>query len=1231
MRNVIKYIFAFLALSGLCWTATDCTQIPEVMEELELDRCLTPANLRCVSAGESVTFTWTSSKGSTSYYIEIYSDETDPDGSVIDKASVSGNTLTFEGLEIDRTFYARIKGVSETIGDSRWAEFGSFETYSAREPVPSLSVGVRTTTSIQLTWTPDDPEVSGDAGVNAIWYVPASDETAEPVKVEVPESDANAGDFTLAGLDPGQKYIMTVHFGNAPRGSVSAYTLPDTENAVKVSSSEQLVQNINDGAEEILLMYSGSPYDLGYSTGEGETALSLESLDHPLTIYGEEGNGESGNFPVVYGNFSVAEGCTSLVLENIAFDGQSYDTEHLISFGAGISTTVEEVVIRNCTLTSFKRGFAYAGSNPLSINSFIIDDVVLSDTQGDGGEAIGFRGTGSFGTISITNSTLTDGSRELMRINDENTIASFVISGNTFNNLCTNSSARGLFYEMPQPASFELTKNIFLNMADAFHHSNGTVWGSNSTSLTPDPTVVSSNFYYNVGVAFFETGSGNFTEELGISGGGAVLSEDPCAESMGGDYHVMNATVLAARAGDPRWLVEGYQPEPEDLTLEAVPAPYTWDFTDASLFYSNADKNMVRGNIRFYVQSSPVEFDTSAGRLYLTAAGIMGASEPMDCAIGFKVNQPGSVVISTSPSPAYPEAHATVSLDGKHIGAVPADAEEFQVAVSDIVEGEEHMIYIYGCGPFYITSLQWSDYIGGGDTKLAVPENVAVSAPSVVSGASETVTLSWDEVPNAASYDIMLGEELFANVAGTSYEIPASTLPGVYNFTVIAKPAETDSIREQSDPSVSVRLDILETQTPVSTSETTVWGSADFEWMFANHTAGDGEAFTPSWDSYVHNNLLYYAGNTIRFNVSGGEYFWQFPGTSNEPPTRRYMSFIAGGPGRLSAVIRNASTPDPDAPRYLLLMTGAAAPDGTVNPVRCEASSKDDDVLAEWTLNDIQAGDIVTLYANNGIRVYSITWEPGMHASEGQLATPEVSIDQPSVVEGTESVTLSWPAVDGAASYDVTVDGMSPVNVTEASYVLPLAGLALGEHTISVVANPGEGSASTASYAGTAVLTIVAEGGLVPVSASSPTTWGESDFDTLLAEYGAEVTVDFVYANLNFLNGGGKCKFGSSSNASGISQTRYQFGGGGSLTKQCLQFIVPGPGTLKIEQESSGSDERVLVVARNETTVGEYPAPVDPVVTEIQIPDAEYGDKISFYSKSSGINVFSITWTPSGM
>ena len=124
----------------------------------------------------------------------------------------------------------------------------------------------------------------------------------------------------------------------------------------------------------------------------------------------------------------------------------------------------------------------------------------------------------------------------------------------------------------------------------------------------------------------------------------------------------------------------------------------------------------------------------------------------------------------------------------------------------------------------------------------------------------------------------------------------------------------------------------------------------------------------------------------------------------------------------------------------------------------------------------------------------------------------------------------------------------------------------------------------------------------------------------------------FTYKGLSFLFGGGKFKFGQNNNADGVKATRFQYGGTGSTSKQCVSFTVDAPGTLVVEAVSGGDAARPLAVAVDGTELLTQDTP-DKTQNAAKLTynclSASAGSKITIYSKNSGINVFSITWTPS--
>lgn len=271
--------------------------------------------------------------------------------------------------------------------------------------------------------------------------------------------------------------------------------------------------------------------------------------------------------------------------------------------------------------------------------------------------------------------------------------------------------------------------------------------------------------------------------------------------------------------------------------------------------------------------------------------------------------------------------------------------------------------------------------------------------------------------------------------------------------------------------------------------------------------------------------------------------------------------------------------------------------------------------------------------------------------NDTKLATPVVKLDPAKVTEGEQKeVVASWDAVEGAASYAVTFNNGTSETVNTTSHTIAaaeVAALAVGEYTISVVATPADASAQ-ASDPGTAKLT-VAE---ASTGSGTALAWGADDFTAVWAGFAnstgdinaaalatmtetADLKKDadgFTYKGLSFLFGGGKFKFGQNNNADGVKATRFQYGGTGSTSKQCVSFTVDAPGTLVVEAVSGGDAARPLAVAVDGTELLTQDTP-DKTQNAAKLTynclSASAGSKITIYSKNSGINVFSITWTPS--
>lgn len=252
--------------------------------------------------------------------------------------------------------------------------------------------------------------------------------------------------------------------------------------------------------------------------------------------------------------------------------------------------------------------------------------------------------------------------------------------------------------------------------------------------------------------------------------------------------------------------------------------------------------------------------------------------------------------------------------------------------------------------------------------------------------------------------------------------------------------------------------------------------------------------------------------------------------------------------------------------------------------------------------------------------------------NDTKLAAPVVTLAPAKVTLGESvEVAASWAAVDGAASYEVAFNNGAPETVNATSYTIPaatVAALAVGEYTISVVANPADAGAQ-ASDAGTAKLTVA--------DASTPGgdnfAWNFSDagFDEYYAQIG-EANNDTFNAVWNGLTitSGKSIKCGTNSGM------RYiQTGGVGSATQRCFSFEASASGKLKVVASNTGSSEdlaRMVTVAVNGSVVESLPggySSATPTACEFDLTISG-GSTVTIYPTGNGLRFYSIEYTSEG-
>ena len=989
----------------------------DINDEVALGRCLTPTELSAkIIDGEFIEFSWTKSKGATEFVLELYSDEAMK--TKVETFTIPAADVPYTAdLEADMTYYARVKGVNGdgVIEDSNWATFDrALQTYAIKSSLNPELVD-RSASSITIKWT-KDPEV------DHIRITPALNAKEEYTRFDVSADAQAAAQVEVTGLNPSVNYTLAVHFKSAQRGTVSAWTRPSVEGATEVATAEALIQALTDKAPVIKVAYSEAPYVIGSVV-----------LGGPVAIYGDAT--AQGAQPTIQGGLKIGADVTSVHLEALTFDGAGIaDYPHNLTFDA--AATVESITVVNCKLNNYLRGVLYENSKAPTVGSIKYDGVEVNNVTGDGGDCFDFRGKATVNSIEFINSTLNTGARTWFRIDANTVLESIKLTHCTFNNLCfaNNGNNNGIFNIRALNAAgaaptFVLTHNVFLNMND--DNKRCCLIAKNSTSAFP--TELSDNFFYNCYDRFFvaqkdgSTLSGDDLKAAADEGrariivnGSSELAADPCVDSARDKYNVISKEVIEANAGDPRWYA-AYVEIPEDLTQEVTATGKIWDLTDGQTFKKMADKDMVRDGIRFFVKNTPINF-TKEG-FEFTGEAVLEGGVPVDGGIGIKVNEPGSIIISVAAAAGH--SNLTVSLDGKVSASVPAGAEYQKVTFAN-VSGEQ-MIYIYGCHPATMTFLQWTSDVQVLDNVLATPE-VKISKTTVNERAEDEITLTWDAVDYAGSYNVTVDGKK-KNVTETTYTFATGGYAveeagGDFAIQVIAVPAADDYTRVESqpaelsfhvndvpeEPGIKVVRYSLVFPTPAPDVKVKV---TDAKFVCDNND-GFYVSTTGEWE---------YDANSQKFAVVGASeydsYTSRFKGSKTSDS--KTMTITVPNDGKLYIAARSANSSAAD--RTMALMQGDKE---ILAPTVIQDADKftaGDASAFPYVVVDVKAGDIQVVL-NNGINFYGIVYD----ALEGGPAGVDYVWDF-SAPEWVDAMTGSGIAANtNDSNWNLEVNGLKVIS-----------------------------------------------------------------------------------------------------------------------------------------------------------------------------------------------------------
>ncbi len=1017
MKRLFSAIILGVSLILFGAAVSSCAEeMVDINDEITLGRCLTPTELSAkVTNGEYIEFSWTKSKGATEFVLELYSDQEMTE--LLATFTILADELPYTAdLEADMKYYARVKAVDgeNLLEDSHWAVYDrALETYAIKSSLNPELVD-RSENSITIKWTKDDE-------VDHVRITPAVNSDEEYTRFDLKADAVAAAQVEVTGLNPSVNYTLAVHFKSAERGSVTAWTRPSISGATEVSTSEALTQALTEGAKVIKVAYSETPYVIG--------SLALVG---PVAIYGDAT--ADGSQPTIQGGLKIGADVTSIHLEALTFDGLgSSEYPHNLTFDA--AAAVESITVVNCNLNNYLRGILYENSKAPAIQKIAYNGTAVNSVGGDGGDCFDFRGAAVVGEISFENCTLNGGARTYFRLDANTKVETLSLTHCTFNNLCyaNNGNNNGIFNVRALNAAgaaptFVLTHNVFLNMND--DNKRCCLIAKNSTSAFP--TELSNNFFYNCYDRFFipqKDGSALSGDDLKTAAeagrvlilvnGSEELADDPCVDSVRDKLNVTSMTVQEANAGDPRWYA-AYIDVPEDLTQDVTATGKIWDLTDGQTFKKSADKDMVRDGIRFYVKSTPVNF-TADGFEFSAEATIGEDGIPTDGAIGIKVNEPGSIIISVAEATGH--SSLMVSLDGKVSASVPAGAEYQKVTFAN-VSGEQ-AIYIYGCHPATMTFLQWTSDVQVLDKVLATPV-VSIDKTTVDERAEDNITLTWEPVDYAGSYNVTIDGKV-KNITETTYTFATAAFVveeegGDFIIQVTAVPAADDYTRQESaaemlsfhvndvpeEPGIKiVRYSI---KFPEPENETVV--------SQERFVCDDNDGFSISRTGEWKNDK-----NSQKFAVEGGSEYDSYASrlkSGGATSDSRTMTITVPNDGTLYIAARSSSS---SASRTITFKQNDAQ---LLSSTLSDADKVDVDGTNafKYTVVQVKAGNIEVEF-DGGVNFYGIVYD----AMEGSAAPKVDKVWDFSATEWVDAMNGSGIAADtNDSNWNLEVDGLKVVS-----------------------------------------------------------------------------------------------------------------------------------------------------------------------------------------------------------
>ena len=795
-KNILKVSLAVLA--SVAVIAGCAKKEFEEITEISLSRCLEPQNLSArvdAATGDNVIFGWDVNKDAQLYLLTVYGDaELTKEVKNWELAPSAVPFLT--RLTADEKYWFTVQAFRVDADGFRVEESASkiavydsesgIKTYAVKDNLFLELAGI-SENSVSLSWSKD---VSDYEEVTELHAVPVKG--GKTVKKELTAAEKTAAAATIDGLEASTEYQITLFYLSASRGTKDVWTKAAQGSAVRISTSEELKSAVASGGE-YYLAYTEDVYSMG-------SAKPVSSL----TLIGE--SGPEGERPAITGAVdisSILASGSSIRLEGLKF-ADNGSNSHLVTFSDDAApASVDKIEVVNCEISGYKAGlFSLNKKGGFSANEISFETCDIFNILGSGGDGFDVRQPCNIKSVKFINNTIYDGFRTFVRLDQVEgiVIESFDIENNTIKNVATMDDGNNRAFFSPYiQTKLILKKNLFLyedgGKTDESVVDKAQLVHDNSKTVDPEITA-SDNYVFAQGKDFFKRKS---AADLGAK----IMTVDPCYNSKGNFFQLAAQDLIDGQIGASKWWIS-YVEKPEDLTQNVVSAPHVWNLQDASLFAGEVKNSRVRDEL-LLVGTEQTPLNADGGINFLGATVVSRRGMPEEGYVAFKIDRPGSVDLLVT-DPSKTGASVVVALaDDKGIevkGGVAASTAGVQKVLIPEVNGEG-TVYLYANGAISLSKLAFSEDTKGGNKVLATPK-LTIEPVTLKEGEEQEVTVTWDAIANAASYELKFNKRPVELEEGAlSYTVPAETIAaleaGLYNFTIQAFPVEENIYYEKSE------------------------------------------------------------------------------------------------------------------------------------------------------------------------------------------------------------------------------------------------------------------------------------------------------------------------------------------------------------------------------------------------------------------------------------------------